>query len=251
MKAHRGQIYFFVLRAIQACLPRVVILENVKGLVEQHPKTFNDIVERLRAMVDPQTGQKAYKVFAKLLNSSDFRIPQRRERVYIVAIKTCGRSQDSIVMRWPAPLTPAPLSTILDGDNVAVTDYSRYPMPKTKTGKNRVMEMLELLRHWGSERGTRPEMYPCVVDIGSSNLNYGVDIVPTLTKSRAAARGFWSMQHARPLRITEMLRAQGFDPQSLNINVSEAQMGAMVGNGFSVPVWRGVFEAAVMAAEGS
>ena len=50
---------------------------------------------------------------------------------------------------------------------------------------------------------------------------------------------------------TEMLRAQGFDPQSLNINVSEAQMGAMVGNGFSVPVWRGVFEAAVMAAEGS
>ena len=49
----------------------------------------------------------------------------------------------------------------------------------------------------------------------------------------------------------EVLRAQGLDPQSLKINVSETQMGAMVGNSFSVLVWRSVCEAALQAAEGS
>ena len=224
---------FEVLRVVKNSLPRAVILENVKGLVTQHPRVFNDIIARLRAMVDPQTGQKAYKVFAKLLNSCDFRLPQRRERVYIVAVKACGKPHDSIVMRWPQPLSPVGLASIIDADSVPLSDYTRYPMPTTKTGRKNVAKMLERLQGWAAARGTRAEMFPVVVDVGSSNLNFGLNVCPTLTRSRTAVRGFWSMQHGRPLRLTEVLRAQGLDPQSLKINVSENQMGAMVSNGFS------------------
>ena len=235
---------------IKTSLPRVVILENVKGLVTQHPKAFNDIITRLREIVDPQTGENAYKVFAKILNSCDFRLPQRRERVYIVAVKACGRPHDSIVMRWPQPLSPVGLASIIDAGSVPLSDYTRYPMPKTKMGRKNVEEMLELLHTLAAARGTRAEMYPVVVDVGSSNLNFGLDVCPTLTRSRTASRGFWWMQHGRPLRLTEMLRAQGLDPQSLKINISEFQMGTMIGNSFSVPVWKGVYEAALQAAEG-
>eukprot|EP00969_Alexandrium_andersonii_P045847 2011808-Alexandrium_andersonii.AAC.1 len=59
------------------------------------------------------------------------------------------------------------------------------------------------------------------------------------------------MQHGRPLTMSELARLQGHDVRTMTVNVSESQLGGMLGNGFSVQVWREDFEAAKRAAEGS
>ena len=99
----RGSIYKHVLHVVARRMPRIVIMENVKGLVERHSEVLLDITETLKSLVDPLTGKQCYKVFVKVLNSADFRLPQRRERVYIVAVKLCGRPADTVTLRWPTP----------------------------------------------------------------------------------------------------------------------------------------------------
>ena len=247
----RGSIYKHVLHVVARKMPRIVIMENVKGLVERHSEVLLDITETLKSLVDPLTGKQCYKVFVKVLNSADFRLPQRRERVYIVAVKLCGRAVDTVTLRWPTPSPRVGLSMVWDSDAVPLNSYTYYPMPSTNTGRKRIKEMLKLVREWSSAEKASPESIPVVVDIGSSFLVYGRDISPCLTRSRCSNRGYWSLQHGRPLTVSELARLQGFDVKKMKISVSEGQMGAMLGNSFSAPVWRGVFNAAVAAAEGS
>ena len=114
-----------------------------------------------------------------------------------------------------------------------------------------MQQVLDLISQWSDRDKQGPTSYAVIVDTGSTTLNFGYNVCPCLTRSRCAGRGYWSMQHGRPLTISELARLQGFDIKTMNINVSEPQMGAMIGNGFSVNVWRRVFNAAVVAAEGA
>lgn len=72
----------------------------------------------------------------------------------------------------------------------------------------------------------------------------------TLTKSRASARAIWSLQHGRFLTISELLRIQGFKPERVRTKVlSPRQMGARIGNAFTLPVYKKVLRRAINAAE--
>ena len=51
--------------------------------------------------------------------------------------------------------------------------------------------------------------------------------------------------------MSELARLQGHDISKMVDNISEARMGALLGNGFSTTVWRSVYNAAVAAAEGT
>ena len=114
----RGLIYKQVLEVARKQLPRIVIMENVKGLVERHTTTLMDIVNSLQEMWDSEHNSKAYKVFVKVLNSCDYGLPQRRERVYICAIKLGGRPSSSVELRWPTPIPQPPLEDFWDTDAV-------------------------------------------------------------------------------------------------------------------------------------
>ncbi len=76
----RGTLFFDVARIASYHQPKVIFLENVKGFVG-HDKgnTFKVVKQTLEDM--------NYRVFAKVLNSKDFDIPQNRERIYIIALK--------------------------------------------------------------------------------------------------------------------------------------------------------------------
>lgn len=58
--------------------PKVFLLENVKGL-----KTHNG-GETLRSIISP----RKYKIQTKILNSNDYGVPQKRERLIIVGVRT-------------------------------------------------------------------------------------------------------------------------------------------------------------------
>jgi len=76
----RGTLFMDVARICEHHQPKVIFCENVKGLTN-HDKgnTFRVITETFEGL--------GYKVFAKVLNSKDFGVPQQRERIYIVCFR--------------------------------------------------------------------------------------------------------------------------------------------------------------------
>lgn len=74
----RGTLFFEIARLVAAKNPKVVVLENVKHLIHHNNgHTLKVILNTLEFL--------GYAVSYKLLNASDFGLPQHRERIVIVA----------------------------------------------------------------------------------------------------------------------------------------------------------------------
>ena len=78
----RSNVFWKILSIIDHHQPRCVILENVKNLVTHDEcKTFNTIKSNLES--------RGYHICHKVLNTADITgIPQHRERIYIVCLKS-------------------------------------------------------------------------------------------------------------------------------------------------------------------
>jgi len=105
-KDERGQLFFEMSRILRDRQPQVFVAENVKGILSANKRqAFPLIVEEFR--------QAGYNVDWKLLNASDYGIPQKRERVFIVGFRS-----KAVAARFsfPGPVTPlrdVPLSSVL------------------------------------------------------------------------------------------------------------------------------------------
>ncbi|MDK6804746.1 DNA (cytosine-5-)-methyltransferase [Aerococcus sp. UMB7834] len=93
----RGNLYLDMIRIIAEKKPKVVIMENVRGLLSMKNKDksllIDSIVEML-ANIEP-----GYNVKYKLLKASNYGVPQNRYRVFIVAF----RSDLNIDYKFPDP----------------------------------------------------------------------------------------------------------------------------------------------------
>ncbi len=73
----RGTLFFEIARLVHAKKPRLLLLENVKGLLShQQGLTFGVILATLDEL--------GYDIQWQVLNSKDFGVPQNRERVFII-----------------------------------------------------------------------------------------------------------------------------------------------------------------------
>lgn len=76
----RGTLFQDVVRICDYHQPKVIFCENVKGLtIHDRGRTF-EVIKKAFAQI-------GYKVYAAVLNSKDFGVPQNRERIYIVAFR--------------------------------------------------------------------------------------------------------------------------------------------------------------------
>jgi len=76
-KDTRGTLFFEIARIIKAKRPKIVFLENVKGLLNHNKgETFYIIIQTLSEL--------GYDVQWMVLNSKFFGVPQNRERVFII-----------------------------------------------------------------------------------------------------------------------------------------------------------------------
>lgn len=74
----RGTLFFEVERLLEKHRPRLCFLENVRGLTtHDQGRTFKTIIGRLEKL--------GYSVSYRLLNASNFGVPQNRVRIYIIA----------------------------------------------------------------------------------------------------------------------------------------------------------------------
>lgn len=78
----RGRVFLEYLRIINDKAPKFFLIENVEGITRKtHRHTLNRIIEYLQ-----KCGQ-GYNVFYKLLNASDYEVPQDRKRVFFVGFR--------------------------------------------------------------------------------------------------------------------------------------------------------------------
>lgn len=116
----RGILFYNSLEFIRENNPRFFIFENVKGLLShdkdpKHPKnpigrTFQKWIQYLggksidgNMVIMPDDNAVPYHIYIKVLNATDFGVPQNRERVFIVGI----RDDEDNNFSWPStfPLT--------------------------------------------------------------------------------------------------------------------------------------------------
>ena len=80
MEDTRGTLFYDFARVIEECQPKIFIFENVRGLLNHDKgntwKVIQDVFDQL-----------GYSINTKILNSSDYGIPQSRNRVFVVGFK--------------------------------------------------------------------------------------------------------------------------------------------------------------------
>ncbi|WP_026460951.1 DNA cytosine methyltransferase [Schaalia suimastitidis] len=85
------------LRLVDQVQPRVVMLENVRGLLDAKFSSY-------RAWVDEELQRLGYQARWKLLQASDYGVPQLRPRVILLA----SRIRDTALVPFPEPFDTAP-----------------------------------------------------------------------------------------------------------------------------------------------
>lgn len=93
-KDERGMLFFEMVKILKKRKPRFFIAENVKGILSANKgKAFPMIVNEFR--------DAGYHVLHKLLNASDYGVPQKRERVIIIGFLN---EEDYRSFRFPSKI---------------------------------------------------------------------------------------------------------------------------------------------------
>jgi DNA (cytosine-5)-methyltransferase 1 len=119
----RGTLFFDILRIADYHKPKLLFLENVKN-IQAH-----DGGNTLKVIID-NLDQLGYKVFYKLLNTSNYGLPQNRERVYFV----CFRKDLNVLnFEFPKPINNhISLESILEDNTDNKYNINRQDVVITK-----------------------------------------------------------------------------------------------------------------------
>lgn len=112
----KGNLFYDILKIIDAKTPRMCILENVKNLkTHDNGNTYKTIATELL--------NRNYIITSRIINSSEYGSPQARQRIFIVAT----RDKPFVI---PTPVkTTNPVSTIIDTTHVKdELNRSRYTL---------------------------------------------------------------------------------------------------------------------------
>jgi DNA (cytosine-5)-methyltransferase 1 len=94
-KDERGKLFFEMVKVLKEKQPRFFIGENVKGLLSANKgKAFPMIIKEFE--------KAGYHIHYKLLNASEFGVPQKRERVFIIGFRDLD---DYCNFEFPQPST--------------------------------------------------------------------------------------------------------------------------------------------------
>ena len=121
----KGNLFYDILKIIDAKNPPMCILENVKNLkTHDSGKTYKTI--------ETELVKRNYIISSKVINSADYGSPQARQRIFIVATK--GKS-----FTIPSPLkTTNPVSTIIDLNNTKDELNRQRYLLKAKPEKTKI-----------------------------------------------------------------------------------------------------------------
>ena len=103
-KDERGMLFFEMVKILKERKPRFFVAENVKGILSANRgKAFPMIIGEFKAA--------GYNVVSKLMNASEYGVPQKRERVFIVGFR---EAEDGMMFNFPSPLPPSARAVLGD-----------------------------------------------------------------------------------------------------------------------------------------
>lgn len=204
----RGTLFFDLVRILNAKKPRLLLLENVKGLLSHDSgNTFKTIISTLAKL--------GYDLQWQVLNSKNHGVPQNRERVFIIG-HLRGTPRPEV---FPFGGTDKK-DTRNVGEDVAYTIDANYHKGTNTLEKSR-RSLVDV--SYPSRVRTYTEIAPTVRDYGSGgNKMPFVDAIRRLT----------------PI---ECERLQGF-PDNWTEGVSDTQRYKCCGNAVTVNVIRDIME---------
>ena len=229
----RGTLFYDFVRIIKECQPRVFIYENVRGL------TTHDNGHTWEVMKSVFENELNYTIFdPKVLNASDYGIPQTRRRVFVIGIRNdvdCG----DFTYPEPIPL----LYTMQDflEDNCAYGHFNFNPtngelLVEKINGKPDEKYILgESTRNYVLASGTKTFKTSTETDLPiartlmkmmTQHHRAGVDNYITISKDPLVLRS---------LTDREALRLMGFT-DDFKISVSSMQTLRQAGNSIVVDV---------------
>ena len=201
----RSGLFFELLRIAKAKQPKAIILENVRQLLTiDNGKIFQRIVKELKGI--------GYFVDYRVLNALDFGLPQKRERVLIVATR-----KRFDVFPWPVHMVSMkPLAKILE---------------KKPNIRHFVSDRIRRARHTRHRSDYKPGIW-------HENKGGNVSSHPFSCALRAgASHNYLLVDGERRLTPREMLRLQGF-PDRFKIICNDSQVRKQAGNAVPVPLAR-------------
>ena len=219
-KDERGDLFFELLRIIQAKKPKAIFIENVKNMVSHdHGKTFKVIKEALTT--------NGYHIKWKVLNGKDYgNIPQNRERIYIVGFLSKAQF-DSFSFPNEIELTNK-LSDVIEFDNEQ-DEYFYYSAEKNPTFYKELEENIKSsnsIYQW--RRQYVRENKSGVVPTLTANMGMGGHNVPLILTHN---------KRIRKLTPKETFNVQGY-PKDFKLpkEVSNGQLYKQAGNSVVVPL---------------
>ena len=211
----KGALFFEIIRISKAKKPKMMLLENVKGLLTHDGgATLARVLQELNDI--------GYNVFYKLINSADFGVPQSRERVYFVCFRNDIPRNE---FEFPKGSGRVGIGEFIEDDpqgySISKHLQDNY-LFKKNDGRPRIVD----------KNTTNP----------SNTLVTSYHKIQRLTGTfvRGGSTGIRLFSQA------ECLAQQGF-PEDFIIPVSRTQMYRQLGNSVSVPVVKAIADTMVSA----
>jgi DNA (cytosine-5)-methyltransferase 1 len=212
----RSNVFWTILRILDAKRPTYIVLENVKNLVSHDGgKTFATILQQLQ--------QRGYRIKHKVLNTAAITgVPQHRERIYIV-----GTLNESVYDRLSLdfPQQPKrPISEFLEPHELVPDkcyygpDQSPWPLLQASVTEPNTIYQYRRVYVRQNKSGECPTL--------TANMGTGGHNVPIVLDARGI----------RKLTPRECFNLQGFPATYRLPNVADSHLYKLAGNAVSVPV---------------
>jgi len=204
----RGTLFFEFARAVQSISPKIAMIENVKGLVSHDGgKTLNvikTILDEIGYSIVPE----------QVLKALHYQVPQKRERLFLVAI----RKELLVSFSYPHPSSHImTLRDALKAGSLFDTDVSNSVGPTYSLRKKEIMDMVPQGGCWRSlPYDVQKEYMLKSFHLGGGKTGMARRLhwdSPSLTLTCSPAQKQTERCHpeqTRPLQVNEYSRIQTF-----------------------------------------
>ncbi len=205
-----------MLRLVEEVEPKTVMIENVRGFLGKQFDTY-------RASIIARLNRLGYNVHLRLLNASDYGVPQLRPRAVVIGVRT--DIYDSFTFPQPHPEQTVTVGEAI-GDLMAANGWRN--VGRWQTQANRVAPTLV----GGSKKHGGPDLGPTRAREAWAEM--GID--GRGIANEAPAVDFDGMPRLTPRM---MARLQGF-PDQWHFGNRKTAACRMIGNAFPPPVAKAV-----------
>ena len=245
-KDARSQLMFHSLKYVKEARPAVAILEQVASLKTRHAHIFMAIVKFLEML--------GYRVHAEVVNTSDHFLPQRRRRLYMVAIQK-ELEDANASFHFPTAFDCVPSAKkFLDKPSDKVDGVPGSLPSRSVSGGQARARVIEGYKK-AKAQGYDPAVDLTVVDQGASKKFgcWAAHVLPCITRTQAMNKRLWCSLRGRAFTLTELARYQGLDGNTFlekcyKAGLKERSIGGMIGNTMSKNVLQRILGNALPAA---